>query len=308
MIINDNQRQSMIINDNQWYSRTTNDNQWQQTKHLSLQYFSPFLLSFRSRSIHSNSWKSLKNNHNLLIPMLKLEKLQGSDKPHGWWLGPGATWTSTTLLPACLPPPATRSRSHLLTSSLFQQGKTQHRKGKQELLTLWIEKGRIHGCAPIFLLLTGRRNLCGGKSRGSGFHWISPPCLCSRLLSGSQDQHQGSASAATRARSFVTGWHVTFQIWDLALPKFIKPFVLCFSEIQSFKWRVCPQMHPWDDWSIEFDLVESLFLGNHSFELKAPLEKLGYKMSRCCGLLFKLAEPDFPDWRLSDSEEYDDEE
>ena len=73
-------------------------------------------------------------------------------------------------------------------------------------------------------------------------------------------------------------------------------------------------MHPWDDRSIEFDLVESLFLGNHSFELKAPLEKLGYKMSRCCGLLFKLAEPDFPGflkfeyWRLSDSEEYDDEE
>ena len=165
MIINDNQRQSMIINDNQWYSRTTNDNQWQQTKHLSLQYFSPFLLSFRSRSIHSNSWKSLKNNHNLLIPMLKLEKLQGSDKPHGWWLGPGATWTSTTLLPACLPPPATRSRSHLLTSSLFQQGKTQHRKGKQELLTLWIEKGRIHGCAPIFLLLSEKKFVRRKKSR-----------------------------------------------------------------------------------------------------------------------------------------------
>ena len=88
---------------------------------------------------------------------------------------------------------------------------------------------------------------------------------------------QGSASAATRARSFVTGWHVTFQIWDLALPKFIKPFVLRFSEIQSFKWRVSPQMHPGDCWSIEFDLVESLFLGNHSFELKAPLERLSYK-------------------------------
>ena len=88
---------------------------------------------------------------------------------------------------------------------------------------------------------------------------------------------QGSASAATRARSFVTGWHVTFQIWDLALPKFIKPFVLCFSEIQSFKWRVSPQMHPGDCWSIEFDLVESLFLGNHSFELKSPLERLSYK-------------------------------
>ena len=87
------------------------------------------------------------NNHNLLIPGKMLEKLQGSD---GWWFGPNDTWTSTTLLLACLPPPATRS--HLLTSSLFQQGKTQPRKGKQELLTLWIEIGRIHGCAPIFLL------------------------------------------------------------------------------------------------------------------------------------------------------------
>ena len=66
------------------------------------------------------------------------------------WVGQSTTWTSTTLLLACLRPPATRS--HLLTSSLFQHCWTQHRKGKQELLTLWIGKGRIHGCAPIFLL------------------------------------------------------------------------------------------------------------------------------------------------------------
>ena len=141
-----------------------------------------FLLSHWSRSIHSNCWKTLMNNHNLLIPGKMLEKLQGSD---GWWFGPNDTWTSTTLLLACLRPPATRS--HLLTSSLFQHSKTQHRKGKQELLTLWIEKGRIHGCALAFPppLLARRRNLCvWGKSRGSGFHWISPPCLCSRLLSG----------------------------------------------------------------------------------------------------------------------------
>ena len=50
------------------------------------------------------------------------------------------------------------------------------------------------------------------------------------------------------------------------------------------------------------------------FWIKSSTRKIELQMSCCCGILFKLAEPDFPGFlkfeyqRLSDSEEYDDAE